>query len=153
VMREGHGGITVGSEISGGVRNLFAERCRLDSPDLDYAIRFKNNALRGGLLENFHYRDIDVGEVKRSVIQADFNYEEGARGRFRPVLRDVTIERLRARRSVRVLDAQGLAGAPVERIAIRDSVFDGASEPSIVRNVEGLELERVQVNGAVVSGL
>ena len=49
-MRDGHGGITVGSEISGGVRNLFAENCRLDSQNLDHGLRVKNNAMRGGLL-------------------------------------------------------------------------------------------------------
>ena len=81
-MRDGHGGITVGSEISGGVRNLFAEKCRLDSPNLDHALRVKNNATRGGLLENFYFRDIEVGQVAHAVITIDFNYEEGAKGNF-----------------------------------------------------------------------
>jgi polygalacturonase len=40
-MKDGHGGITVGSEISGGVRNLFAENCKLDSQNLDHALRVK----------------------------------------------------------------------------------------------------------------
>ena len=80
-MKEGHGGVVVGSQISGGARWVFAENCHMDSPDLWYAIRFKNNALRGGLLENFYYRDIDVGQVGRAAITCDFNYEEGANGR------------------------------------------------------------------------
>src|SRR6478672_5481540 len=57
-MKDGHGGITVGSEISGGVRNLFAENNKLDSPNLDHALRVKNNASRGGRLENFYFRNI-----------------------------------------------------------------------------------------------
>ena len=83
-MRDGHGGITVGSEISGGVRNLFAEKCRLDSPNLDHALRVKNNATRGGLLENFYFRGIEVGQVAHAVITIDFNYEEGAKGNSPP---------------------------------------------------------------------
>ena len=153
LMREGHGGVTVGSEISGGCRNVFAERCRMDSPNLDFAIRFKNNAMRGGLLEHFSYRDIDVGQVKQAVIACDFNYEEGARGRFRPVLRDIVIERLRAKRAGQVLDAQGLPGAPVQQLTIRDSVFDGVVRPSEVRFTESLVLDRVRVNGADVRAL
>ena len=35
VMKDGHGGVVIGSEISGGARNIFAERCRMDSPQLD----------------------------------------------------------------------------------------------------------------------
>lgn len=84
-MRDGHGGITIGSEISGGVRNLFAENCQMDSPDLWNALRVKNNASRGGLLENFYFRNITIGEVSHAVITIDFNYEEGAKGDFTPV--------------------------------------------------------------------
>jgi hypothetical protein len=125
----------------------------MDSPELWYAIRFKNNALRGGLLENFYYRDLDVGEVGRAAITCDFNYEEGANGRFKPVLRNIVVERLRARNAVRVLDSQGLPGAPVTGITIRDSRFDGVREASIVKHTEGLRLERVQVNGKPVRTL
>lgn len=153
LMKEGHGGVVVGSQISGGARWVFAERCRMDSPDLWYAIRFKNNALRGGLLENFYYRDIDVGTVGRAAVTCDFNYEEGANGRFVPRLRNVVIERLRASNAIRVIDSQGLPGAPVTDIMLRDCSFDGVREPSIVRHTERLVLENVRVNGAVVDKL
>jgi polygalacturonase len=152
-MKQGHAGIAIGSEISGGVRNVFGERNRMDSPDLWYALRFKNNAMRGGLLEQFHFRDIEVGTVGRAAITCDFNYEEGAHGPYRPILRDVSVERLNVANCVRVLDAQGLAGAPVERLAIRDSHFSGVTQPSIVRNVEGLVLDGVAVNGRPVRSL
>jgi len=66
-MKDGHGGVTVGSEISGGVRNVFAENCRMDSPHLDIAVRIKNNAMRGGLLENIYARNIDVGQVALAI--------------------------------------------------------------------------------------
>lgn len=152
-MRQGHGGITVGSQISGGARWVFAENCRLDSPDLWYAIRFKNNALRGGLLENFHYRDIEVGQVGRAAIACDFNYEEGANGRFKPVLRNINIQRLRAASATRVLDSQGLPGAPVTDIALRDRSFDGVSQPSVIRHTERVTLANVRVNGRIVHAL
>jgi len=75
-MKDGHGGITIGSEISGGVRNVFGENCRMDSPNLDHALRVKNNAMRGGLLENLYFRNIDVGQVAHAAITIDFNYED-----------------------------------------------------------------------------
>lgn len=46
--KDGHSGVTIGSEITSGVHNVFAEDCRMDSPDLWNAIRIKNNANRGG---------------------------------------------------------------------------------------------------------
>ncbi|HTU66768.1 MAG TPA: glycoside hydrolase family 28 protein [Steroidobacteraceae bacterium] len=146
-MKEGHGGVVVGSQISGGARWVYAENCHMDSPDLWYAIRFKNNALRGGLLENFYYRDIDVGQVGRAAITCDFNYEEGAEGAFTPRLRNIVVERLRVKNAVRVLDSQGLPKAPVEDITLKDCSFGGVSQPSIVKYTRGVKLERVTVNG------
>ncbi|HMP07390.1 MAG TPA: glycoside hydrolase family 28 protein, partial [Lacipirellulaceae bacterium] len=63
-MRDGHGGVVLGSEMSGGIRNVFVENCYISSPELDRAIRLKSNSRRGGYLENLFVRDIEVGEVK-----------------------------------------------------------------------------------------
>jgi len=93
-MADGHGGITVGSEIAGGVKNIFAENCFLDSPHLDTAFRIKNNAVRGGTLEDIYIRNMKVGRVGKQVIEVDFYYDEGTNGDFRPVLRDYVIENI-----------------------------------------------------------
>ena len=152
-MKEGHGGVVVGSQISGGARWVFAENCRMDSPDLWYAIRFKNNALRGGLLENFYYRDLDVGQVGRAAITCDFNYEEGANGPFIPQLKNVVVERLRVKSAVRVLDSQGLPNAPVNDLTIRDCEFGGVRQPSIIKYTREVKLENVRVNGRLAEQL
>jgi polygalacturonase len=152
-MKDGHGGITVGSEISGGVRNLFAENCRLDSPNLDHALRVKNNAMRGGLLEHLHFRNIEVGQVAHAVITIDFNYEEGARGSFTPVVRDYTVDNLRSGRSKHALDVQGLPAAPVINLRLTNCTFDSVSEGSIVKNVKDATLDNVKVNGRTVDVL
>lgn len=149
-MADGHGGITIGSQISGHVRNVFAEGCTLDSPNLDHAIRFKNNALRGGVVEHIRYRNLEVGQVRRAVVTIDFNYEEGADGKFTPVLRDVVIENVRSARSRRAVDLQGLPKAWPENITLRGCDFQGVAEPSVVKFVKGLTLDNVRVNGKVV---
>lgn len=149
-MKAGHGGVVIGSEISGGVHHVFAENCYMSSPDLWYALRFKNNAMRGGVVENIHIRDIEVGQVSRAAITCDFNYEEGADGPYVPVVRDVTVERLRVEKAGRVLDIQGLPGAPVRNITLRDCSFDGVHEESLVTHTKGLTLQNVRVNGQLV---
>jgi polygalacturonase len=152
-MKDGHGGITVGSEISGGVRNLFAENCRLDSPNLDHALRVKNNAMRGGLLENFYFRNITVGQVSHAVITIDFNYEEGARGGFIPVVRNYSVDRLTSTKSKHALDVQGLNNAPIYGLSLTNCSFDNAQEASIVKNVNHATLNNVKINGKVVDSL
>ena len=151
-MEDGHGAITVGSQISGGVRNVFAENCHLDSPNLWTALRFKNNALRGGLLENFYYRNIEVGQVRDAVLTVDFNYEEGEKGPFTPVVRNVVVNRLRSGRSTRTLDLQGFRTAPIYDVRLENCTFNNVAKENIVKNVQGLELSNVRVNGKIVSG-
>ena len=153
VMKDGHGGVTIGSEISGGVRNVFAENCRLDSPDLWTALRVKNNASRGGKLENFYFRDITVGQVSRAVVEIDFNYEEGAKGKYIPVVRNYVVENLTCGKGNRAVDLQGLDNAPIYNVVMKNCTFKVIEKPSIVKNVNGVKLENVKINGKVIESL
>jgi len=153
VMKDGHGGITVGSEISGGVRNLFAENCKLDSPNLDHALRVKNNAMRGGLLEDLHFRNLEVGQVAHAVITIDFNYEEGAKGSFTPVVRNYTVDNLRSSKSKYALDVQGFPSAPVMNLRLRKCTFDNVADGNIVKNVKDATLDDVKINGRIIDAL
>jgi len=150
-MRRGHGGITIGSEISAGVHNVFGESCKMDSPNLNQALRFKNNAERGGMLENFFFRNIEVGQVADATIVADFNYEEGDKGAFTPILRNVLVSNLKSARSAHALDIQGLAKAPITDVRLENCVFDNVGAPNIVKNVKALQLRNVRINGKLVT--
>lgn len=152
-MKDGHGGVTIGSEISGGVRNVYAENCRMDSPNLDHALRVKNNAMRGGLLENFYFRNIAIGQVAHAAITIDFNYEEGEKGKFTPVMRNFVVNDLRSGKSKYALDVQGFKNAPIYDLRLENCTFDQVENPSIVKNVENLVLENVRLNGKVVNSL
>ena len=152
-MKDGHGGITVGSEISGGVRNVFAHDCKLDSADLWTALRVKNNASRGGKLENFYFRNITVGQVSRAVVEIDFNYEEGAKGEHTPLVRNYVVEDLTCETGNRAVDLQGLANAPIYQVTMKNCTFGTVKNPSIVKNVIGLKLENVKIEGRVVESL
>jgi polygalacturonase len=152
-MKDGHGGITVGSEISGGVRNVFAHDCKLDSADLWTALRVKNNASRGGKLENFYFRNITVGQVSRAVVEIDFNYEEGAKGEHTPVVRNYVVEDLTCVNGNRAVDLQGLPNAPIYDVTMKNCTFGTVKNLSIVKNVVGLKLENVKIGGKVVDRL
>jgi polygalacturonase len=67
-----HGGVVIGSEMTGGARNVFAENCTIDSPNLERAIRIKTNSIRGGLVENVYARNITIGQVRVAVLKINF---------------------------------------------------------------------------------
>jgi polygalacturonase len=91
-FKEGHGGVTMGSETAGGIRNVFAENCDFDSPDLDMAMRFKTNPARGGFIENIYLRNCSVKTAKVGIHMTMRYSSSGAQdGDSTPVVRNIDI--------------------------------------------------------------
>lgn len=149
VMKDGHGGVVIGSEISGGARNIFAERCRMDSPRLDRALRIKTNAVRGGLIEHVSMRDVTVGEVAEAIVTVNFYYEEGDAGPHRPIVRDIEVRNVTSRKSEYALLLRGFPQAPVTDVRLVDCRLDGVAKPDLLESVRDIVLENVTVNGTV----
>jgi polygalacturonase len=146
-MVDGHGGVTLGSEISAGVRNVFAENCQMDSPNLDFAIRLKNNAMRGGVLENIFVRNITVGQVKSAAVTIDFFYEEGKNGKFTPIVRNVRIENLKSKKSNYALYLRGFENAPITGVQLIDCDFEGVAKGNLLENVKEFTVRNTLLNG------
>ncbi|HEV7993190.1 MAG TPA: glycoside hydrolase family 28 protein [Gemmatimonadaceae bacterium] len=149
-MRDGHGGVTIGSEISGGVRHVYAERCKMDSPHLDRALRLKSNAMRGGTLEHIYMRDVTVGQVADAVLHLDYLYEEGANGAFPPTVRDVELLRVTSGKSNYAIYLRGFDKGTIDDIRVVDCTFDKVAKPDVAEHVTGLVRRGVSVNGAKV---
>ncbi len=149
-MRDGHGGVTIGSEISGGCWNVFALDCRMDSPRLDNALRIKNNAMRGGVVHDIYMRDVTVGQLANAVLSIDFTYEEGAKGPFTPIARDVVLRNVSSHESKYGLYLKGFANAPIEQISVADCHFGGVENGNVLEHVTGLDTAGTTINGAPV---
>jgi polygalacturonase len=147
-MRAGHGGVTVGSEVSGGVRDVFAECNTMSSPDLERGLRIKTNAARGGFVENVFMRDTEIGEVG-SAIDVDMLYQvadEDMSRPFIPVVRNVRVEGLTVGRAAVAFSILGLEVSPVGGVVIRDSVFRNVSRGSRLVNAGRVVLENVTLD-------
>jgi len=147
-MLDGHGGVVLGSECSGSIRDVYVEDCVMDSPNLDRALRFKSNAVRGGVLENVFMRRVRIGRVREAVLTVDFLYEEGARGPERPVVRNVQLDDVTATASPRVLFIRGFPGAVIDQLRLSDCTFSGVSEPEVVSGAGTVTFTRVTLNPA-----
>jgi polygalacturonase len=145
-MKAGHGGVVIGSEISGGVNHVFVENCQMDSPDLERAIRIKTNSVRGGVIEHLRYRNITVGVV-RSGIVINFFYEEGDAGDYDPLVRDIVISNLTIANVIkRPFNIQGFPRQPIQDLHLANCKFINADHgDSIVQNVTNVSLDKVFV--------
>jgi Endopolygalacturonase len=135
-MKDGHGGVVIGSEISGGCRNVFAEDCAMDSPNLERVLRLKSNAVRGGVIEDIFMRNIKVGQVRDAVLQVDFVYEEGANGPHKPVARNIVMENITVDRTPRVLNVIGFPGAEIGAVRICNSTFNEVEKDDVVKEAD-----------------
>jgi polygalacturonase len=147
-MRDGHGGVTMGSEISGGVSNVFVSDCTMDSANLERALRFKSNAVRGGVIENIFVRDVKLGRVARAALSVEFDYEEGANGPHKPVLRHVLIENLTSTSSGRVAYVAAFPGAVIENIRLKNCTFLGVEAADWLKDAGSLAFENVTIQPA-----
>jgi polygalacturonase len=144
-MKDGHAGVAIGSEVSGDCRNVYVEDCVMDSPNLERVLRLKSNARRGGTMENIFMRRLDVGHVSEALLTVDFLYEDGPNGPFRPVVRNVNIDRVTVLSSPRVFFITGFAGATIDGIRVSNSILHGLSAPEIVEHAGRIELDSVEI--------
>jgi len=151
VMKDGHGGVTMGSECSGDIRNVFAQDCQMDSPNLDRVFRFKDNAIRGGVIEHAYMRNVKCGQVATAALDVDFYYEEGEKGPFTPVVRDVEVVNLTVKKCANAWSLRGFKNAPISNIRLKNCTFENAAKAAVTENVVGLTLDNVTVNGKQVS--
>lgn len=146
-MKDGHGGVVIGSEISGSCRNVFAENCTMDSPNLDRALRIKTNSSRGGIVENIYMRNITVGEVSDAVFRVYFHYEKGDVGKHTPVVRNIYVSNVTSQKSKYALMLDGYERSPISNVNIEQCQFDGVEKGNILNHVSNLKMKNVYING------
>lgn len=145
-MVEGHGGVVIGSEISGNVRYVFAENCQMDSPNLDRAVRIKSNTLRGGIVEHIYVRNMDVKQVKEAILLIELNYGK-ERGTNIPVVRNISLDSVKSNKSEYAVFIEACKEKPVENIYLTNCTFTNVEKGNNLKNVASITFENVIMNG------
>lgn len=149
-MFDGHGGVTMGSEISAGVRNVYVENCDMDSPELDRAIRIKSNTRRGGFVENVCVRNLRIGQVKESVLGIDLFYSVHGNqtGTYMPKVQNIFLENITVKNGGKYgILAKGHAESPIKNIVFKNVTIDKIGSKYLVENVENLQFINTKING------
>ena len=154
-MEDGHGGVVIGSEISGGCENVYAENCVMDSPHLERILRIKTNNCRGGQVQNINMRNVVVGQCKEAVVKINIDYERKEicyRG-FEPIVNNVNVENVTCQKSdygVLIIGRDSLEN--VYDINIKNCKFDGVvKEPvKITGKTRNVKFDNLVINGSLV---
>lgn len=151
-MENGHGGVVLGSEISGGVRNVFVENCEMDSPELDRAIRIKTNANRGGITENIYVRNVKIGQVNEAVLRINCIYDIRREGTdtIYPIIRNVHLDKIECNSAKYGLMLQGIEGQDcIYNIKVSNSNFNGVKKGNKIADARDISLENLYINNVL----
>ena len=147
VFADGHGGIACGSEMSGGIKNLFADNNTFDSPNLNYALRFKTNAERGGAIENVYLRNSKVKSVGNAVVHATMLYDVGRDGDYLPQFKNITIENLTSSGGEYGIFMEAFDEVPITGLVLKNVNISDVGTDIRALNWEDPILENVTING------
>lgn len=150
VMKDGHGGVVMGSEISAGVRNVYVRDCEMDSPNLDRAIRIKTNTLRGGFVENVFVKNIKVGQVKEALLRINTHYGiyENQEGDFMPTIKNINLDNIEVANGGKFgVLIKGRAENPIKNVRLTNVHIKGAETPLSVENSEPVQFTNSTING------
>lgn len=152
-MKDGHGGVVIGSEGSGGVENVYAQNCVMSSKNLERAIRIKSNSCRGGVMKNFYFRNLKVGQVHEAVVKINMVYanEKGPDCNYPPTLSGVYINNVVSEESEYAIFIEGISDKPVTNINIENCTFKNMQKENFVKDANGLQIKNTMVNGKEVT--
>jgi polygalacturonase len=138
IVYHGHGGVTIGSEMSGGVKNVFVSECTFIGTDV--GIRFKSNRGRGGIVENIYFSGIDMINIPTQAISFNLYYgglsvsEMLAQGKNSettsgevppvtegtPVFRNISMSNITCKGAFQAVFLQGLPEQNLENITLEN---------------------------------
>ncbi|MCV2484486.1 glycoside hydrolase family 28 protein [Flavobacterium sp. SH_e] len=161
IVYHGHGGVTVGSEMSGGVKNLHVSNCTFMGTDV--GLRFKSTRGRGGVVENIYISDVFMTDIPSQAISFDLYYggksiaETLAEGgntvstkaipvnEETPQFKNIVIKNITIKGAQQAVFLQGLPEMNLENIEITNLIAKAQKGFSII-DANGIKISNAQLD-------
>ncbi|MCF6357168.1 MAG: glycoside hydrolase family 28 protein [Draconibacterium sp.] len=146
----GYNALAIGSEMSGGVNNIFVEDCTFSDVVIN-GVYLKGNKDRGGVVSDIHIRNIEFGKTESTIIiDSDYKNEGSC---CPPLFKNIFIENVTSTAaSKKGIFLKGSAEVHLNNINIKNVEIENANEPISFSAAENINLEQVTINGKDLSG-
>jgi hypothetical protein len=149
VFKEGHGGVVIGSETAGGVRNVAISNCVCDGTDR--GLRFKTGRGRGNVVENIRASNVVMRDIAVAAIEVQMFYDAAERSRsapfneFTPTFRNFHMSDIVVAGARRAILVEGLPESPMQSLSLRNVEVVSAQTGIQCSGAVGLAMENVAV--------
>jgi len=145
-MKNGHGGIVMGSEVSGGVKNVYAQNLTMNSPNLDRVLRIKTSSKRGGVIQNVYLRNIQVGTYKQAAILVNMFYTKP--GNHMPTVRNIQVDSLNVKNGGKYgILVRAYKKSPVKNLKVTNTTIENVKVPMKIDHARNIQFKNVSING------
>jgi len=140
VVRGGPTFVAIGSELSGGIRNVRVANCRVTG-ETGQLVHVKTNPRRGGFVDGVTVENVVADRVRRDLVNVETDYFYGCPGEERlareltTAIGNLTFRNLRAKSARRCLYLAGDPKRPLEGVTVENVTADRCAEPDVRRNV------------------
>ena len=153
-FKHGHG-MSIGSEVVGGVRNLVVRNCVFEDTDNGLRIKSRRDPAKGGLVENITYEDCVLKNCHPAISIMSY-YQDTTHGKFprddqpqpvtaaTPKFRNITIRNITGSSTVTVGYIVGLPESPVENVLLENLTLSG-KEGLTIAHAKGVTLKNVKI--------
>lgn len=143
--KRGHGGLVIGSEMSGDVRNVYMHDCEFEGTDR--AIRIKSKRGRGGIVENVWARDLKVKDMKYEAVIFNMVYgadKNEAGNEKAPIFRNFDIRNLNCQGAPTAILMRALEDAPIENVHF-ENINISSKKGVICENIKNITFDHVDI--------
>ena len=143
-MLRGHGGVVIGSEMSGGVKKITISNCVFDGTDR--GIRIKTARGRGGIVEEIRVDNIIMKNIREQAIVLDMQYaktDPAPVSERTPQFRNIHLSNITAQTNQAIF-INGLEEMPVEDISFNDMQFD-AKSGAVIKEANNISFHNVRI--------
>jgi polygalacturonase len=138
----------IGSEMSGGVRNVHVEDCEFTGTDR--GLRIKSMRGRGGVIENVYYRNVRHKDLRLFDVEMTAFYRSSTLlplSQTPPTIRNVVVENLVGSGAKTAIEITGLPELPVQNVSFENVVLS-AEEGVHLTDVKGIRFRRTNIEPA-----
>ena len=144
-------GLCIGSEMSGSVRNVYMENCRVDSALS--TVYFKSNLDRGGRIENIFVRNVQVDRAKGAFIRFESNYKGQRGNHFPPLFRNFVLENVVCKKADNYgIFAEGVSDSRLQNILLKNIRINHAKVGWRIRYADNFVMDNVRINNELQPG-